>query len=301
MNKLSTEKRVQIIKMLVEGMSMRAVSRVAGVSFNTVAKLLMEAADAADSYHDEHVRGIVGRRHIQCDEIWAFVHCKDGTVPVAKAAPPEAGDSWTWTALDTGSKLIVTYRVSSHRDGEAALDFMDDLARRLEDRPQVSTDGLKVYREAVWEAFGGDADFAQIIKQFGKDGEAAERKYSPAKCTGMEKLVIQGSPDLGAANTSHVERHNLTMRMSMRRFTRLTNGFSKKLEKHAAMLALYLYWYNHARPNSAVRTANDNRVTPAMAAGIADRPATLEALVETMDERAPKPRRPKTYKKGVSK
>ena len=143
MNKLPTDKRVNILSMLTEGMSMRAVARVAGVSFNTVAKMLTEAADAADAYHDERVRGIAGRRHIQCDEIWAFVHCKDGTVQCAKSAPPEAGDSWTWTAIDSDSKLIVTYKVSSHRDSEAALDFMDDLRTRLEDRIQLSTDGLE--------------------------------------------------------------------------------------------------------------------------------------------------------------
>ena len=298
MNKLETAKRTQIMSMLVEGMSMRAVARVAGVSFNTVAKMLMEAADAADAYHDEHVRGIRGHRHIQCDEIWAFIHCKEGNRQFAKAAPEEAGDSWTWTAIDSESKLIVSYRVSSHRDGQAALEFMDDLHRRVEDRIQLSTDGLKVYREAVDEAFGGDMDFAQIIKEYGKDERADERKYSPATCTGMEKIVVQGSPNLDTANTSYVERHNLTMRMSMRRFTRLTNGFSKKLEKHAAMQALYFYFYNHVRPNSAVRTKLSNQITPAMAAGLADRPATLEGLVELMDARAPKPRRPKTYKKS---
>ena len=298
MNKLETAKRVQIMSMLCEGMSMRAVARIAGVSFNTVAKLLMEAADAADAFHDEHVRGIRGHRHIQCDEIWAFIHCKEGNREFAKAAPEEAGDSWTWTAIDSDSKLIVSYRVSSHRDGEAALEFMCDLHRRVEDRVQLSTDGLRAYRAAVDEAFGADVDFAQIIKEYGKaQGTDNERRYSPATCNGMEIVVVQGAPNLDKANTSYVERHNLTMRMSMRRFTRLTNGFSKKLEKHAAMQALYFYFYNHVRPNLAVRTARNNRVTPAMAAGLADRPAMLEDLVALIDERAPKPKRPKTYKK----
>ena len=290
MNKLPTAKRVQI-------MSMRDVARVAGVSFNTVTKMLMEAADAADAYHDDHVRGIRGRRHIQCDEIWEFIYCKDGNRQFAKAAPEEAGDSWTWTAIDSDSKLIVSYRVSSHRDGQAALEFMDDLHRRVEDRIQLSTDGLKAYREAVDEAFGGDVDFAQIIKEYGKaEGIDNERRYSPATCKGMEIVVVQGAPDLDTANTSYVERHNLTMRMSMRRFTRLTNGFSKKLEKHVAMQALYFHWYNWCRPNSAVRTKLNNQVTPAMAAGLTDRRATLDALVELMDERAPKPRRPAHYR-----
>ena len=273
---------------------MRAVARIGGVSFNTVAKLLI---DAADAYHDEHVRGIKGYRHIQCDEIWAFIHCTENAVATAKAPPPEAGDSWTWTAIDSESKLIVSYRVSSHRDGHSAIEFMDDLAQRLVERPQLSTDGLKAYREAVWEAFGGDVDFAQIIKTYGKDRAADERKYSPAKCTGIEKLVVQGSPDLDAANTSYVERHNLTMMMQMRRFTRLTNAFSKRLEKHAAMQAVYFYWYNHVRANRVVRTRLDNRVTPAMAAGLAERPATMEQLVELIDARAPEVRYARTYKK----
>ena len=187
---------------------------------------------------------------------------------------------------------MVSYLVGP-RNERTAMEFMDDLRGRIEERPQISTDGLRAYREAVWGAFGGDVDFAQIIKTFGKDGAADDRKYSPARCTGMEKLVVWGSPDLDAANTSHVERHNLTMRMSMRRFTRLTNAFSKKLEKHCAALSLYLYWYNWCRPHGSVRTKLDNRVTPAMA----DRPRSLEQLVELIDERAPKPRRPATYKK----
>ena len=296
MNKLSTEKRVQIIGMLVEGMSLRAVARVAGVAFNTATKLLTDAADAASAYHDERVRGIKGNRHIQCDEIWGFVYAKEAHVPSAKAAPPEAGDAWTFTALDTDSKLIASYLVGP-RDAESALAFMDDLRTRIEERPQVSTDGLKAYREATWEAFGGAVDFALIIKQFGKDGEADERKYSPAKCTGMEKLVIWGSSDLRTANTSHVERHNLTMRMSMRRFTRLTNALSKRLTKHCAALDLYFYVYNHEKPHGALRTKRDSRITPAMAAGIADRPATLEQLVALIDERAPKVQYAKTYQK----
>ena len=167
-------------------------------------------------------------------------------------------------------------------------------SKRLEDRPQLSTDGLKAYREAVWEEFGGDVDFVQIIKAYGKDAEADERKYSPAKCNGMEKIVVQGSPDLDKANTSYVERHNLSMRMGVRRLTRLTNGFSKRLEKHCEILALYFHVYNWVKPHGSLRTKRDNRVTPAMTAGLADRPATYEQLVELVDERAPEVR---TYKK----
>ena len=296
MNKLSTERRIQIIGMLAEGMSLRAISRVSGASITTVTKLLTDAADAAAAWHHERTRGIQGRREIQCDEIWSFIYAKEAHVPAAKAAPPEAGDSWTFTALDAESKLIISYVVGP-REGATALEFMDDLAGRIEDRPQISTDGLKAYREAVWEAFGGDVDFAQIIKEYGKDPAADERKYSPAKCTNMDKVVVQGAPDLDTANTSYVERHNLSMRMGMRRFTRLTDGFSKKLDKHCAMLALYFHVYNWVKPHGSLRTKRANRITPAMAAGITDRPATLAELVALIDERAPKVRYARTYKK----
>ena len=296
MYKLPTEKRAQIVGMLVEGMSMRAISRLTGASINTVTKLLSDGADAAVAYHDEHVRGIRGHRHIQCDEIWGFVYAKQGNLQFAKAAPKHAGDTWTWTALDSESKLIVSYRVGS-RDGETALAFMDDLHSRVEDRIQLSTDGLKAYREAVDEAFGGDVDFAQIIKSYGKDERADERKYSPATCTGMEIVVVQGAPNLDDANTSYVERHNLSMRMGVRRLTRLTNGFSKRIEKHCEMLALYFHAYNHIKPHGSVRTKRNNRVTPAMAAGLTDRPATYAELVELVDERAPEVRYARSYRK----
>ena len=297
MYKLPTEKRAQIVGMLVEGMSMRAISRLTGASINTVTKLMSDAADAAVAYHDEHVGGIRGHRYIQCDEIWGFVYAKQGNLPFAKAAPKHAGDTWTWTALDSDSKLIVSYRIGS-RDGETALAFMDDLHARVEDRIQLSTDGLKAYREAVDEAFGGDVDFAQIIKEYGKAGGVDdERRYSPATCKGMEVVVVQGSPDLRTANTSYVERHNLSMRMGVRRLTRLTNGFSKRIEKHCEMLALYFHSYNHIKPHGSVRTKRNNRVTPAMAAGLTDRPSTYEQLVELVDERAPEVKYARTYKK----
>ena len=226
---------------------------------NTIAKLLTDAADAAAAYHDERVRGIHGRRHIQCDEIWSFIYAKEAHVKFAKSAPPEAGDTWTFAALDSDSKLIVSYLIGP-RDGQTTLEFMDDLRTRIEDRPQISTDGLKAYREAVDEAFGGDVDFAQIIKSYGSDGD--DRKYSPASCTGMEKVVVWGSPNLDTANTSYVERQNLTMRMGMRRFTRLTNAFSKRLDKHFAMLALYYFSYNHVKPHGSVRTKGKQQDHP---------------------------------------
>ena len=292
MNKLSTSKRAMILSMLVEGMSMRSISRTLGISINTVTKLLVDAGEACAAYHDEAVRSIRGHRRVECDEIWSFVYAKERAVRHAKAAPEGAGDAWTFTAIDADAKLIVSYLVSGERDGESALAFMDDLRDRLEDRPQISTDGLNAYLGAVEGAFGGDVDFAQVIKAYGKEpGEDNERRYSPPVCTDIEKRRIEGNPDLRKANTSYVERHNLTMRMGMRRFTRLTNGFSKRAEKHTAMLSLYFVHYNFVRIHSTLKC------TPAMAAGISDTLRDMEWIVDLIDARASKPNRPATYKK----
>ena len=271
---------------------MRAISRVTDVSFNTVTNLLSDAGEACAAYHDEHVRGIRGRRHVQCDEIWSYVYAKEGNLVSAKSPPDQAGDTWCFTALDTDSKLIVSYLVGA-RDGESALAFMDDLRARLDDRPQVSTDGLKAYVEAVDGAFGGDVDFAQIIKTYGSGdpGVEAARRYSPATCTGIEKNPVWGAPDMRKANTSHVERHNLSMRMSMRRFTRLTNAFSKRIEKHVAMLALYFLHHNFCRVHRTLR------VTPAMEARIDTTMRDCEWIVGLIDARAPMVNYAKTYKK----
>ncbi|MDE0220437.1 MAG: helix-turn-helix domain-containing protein [Spirochaetaceae bacterium] len=297
MNLLSAEKRAQVIMMLVEGMSMRAIARVADVSFNTVAKLLRDAGEACAAYHDEHLRGVRGRRHIQCDEIWTFTYAKEANVPAAKAPPEHAGDTWTFTAIDTDSKLLVSYLVGP-RDGQSALELMDDLRARLEERPQISTDGLAAYREAVDGAFGGDVDFAQIIKTYGTEpGVESARRYSPATCTGIDKQAVWGVPDMAKANTSHVERHNLSMRMGMRRFTRLTNAFSKRIEKHVAMVHLYAVHYNFCRVHKTLR------VTPAMEARIETTMRDAAWIVRLIDARAPKPNRPKNYKprKKISK
>ena len=270
---------------------MRSITRLTGVSINTVAKLLNDAGHACAAYHHEHVRGIRGHGRIECDEIWSFVYAKERAVPRTKAAPDGAGDAWTFTAIDADAKLILSYLISGERDGQTALAFMDDIRSRLEDRPQVSTDGLVVYQEAVEGAFGGDVDFAQVVKEYGKEpGEDNERRYSPPVCTNIEKRRIEGNPDMRKANTSYVERHNLTMRMGMRRFTRLTNAFSKRVEKHWAMVSLYTLHYNFCRIHKTLK------VTPAMEARLTSQLRDMEWIVSLIDARAPKPNRPKTYR-----
>jgi len=289
MNKLPLETRAMILNLLCEGSSMRSIARLTGVSFNTVAKLLIDAGEACAAYHDENVRNVKAAR-VQCDEIWSFTYAKQKNVKTAKAAPLDAGDTWTWTALDADSKLIVSYLVGG-RDAEYANAFMDDVASRLSNRVQMTTDGHKAYLEAVEGAFGADVDFAQLVKIYGASPESAKGRYSPADCTGIKKRTVEGEPDEAHVSTSFVERQNLTMRMHMRRFTRLTNAFSKKFENHVHMVALYTVFYNFCRIHKTLR------VTPAMEAGLSDTVRDMEWVCELIDARAPKLGRRGPYKK----
>ena len=291
MKKLPTAKRVQILNMLVEGMSMRAASRIAGVSINTVTKLMVEAGEACAAYHDEAVRNVQARK-VQCDEIWAFCYAKERNVARAKAAPKGAGDVWTWTAIEADSKMILSWQVGD-RTSATAIEFMDDLRKRLANRVQLTTDGHKAYLEAVEGAFGGDVDYAMLVKLYGESPEA-EKRYSPATCIGTRKHRVEGSPDPNAVSTSYVERNNLTMRMGMRRFIRLANAFSKKLANHLLMLSLYFVHYNFCRVHGSLR------VSPAMAAGVTGTLRDMEWIVSLINARAPKPNRPATYRPRAS-
>ncbi len=292
MNKLPLHKRTMILNMLVEGSSMRSISRVVGVSINTVTKLLVSAGEACAAYHDENMREVNAQR-IQCDEIWSFCYAKAKNVNSAKAAPDGAGDVWTWTALDADSKLIVSYLVGG-RDGEYALAFMDDVRSRLANRVQMTTDGHRAYLEAVEGAFGGDVDYAQLIKLYGVSPESAKGRYSPAECTGIKKRRIEGDPDIAHVSTSYVERMNLNIRMGNRRFTRLTNGLSKRIDNHLHMLSLYFLHYNFCRIHKSLG------VSPAMEAGVSNTLHDVEWIVGMIDAMEPEPKKRGPYKKDIS-
>jgi IS1 family transposase len=273
MNKLPLEKRVQILSMLVEGSSMRSVSRVCGVSINTVTKLLVDAGRMCATFHDEKVRNVAAKS-IQCDEIWSFSYAKEKNVKAAKSPSEGAGHVWTWTAIDADSKLIVSWHVGD-RSQYTGISFMGDLRARLANRVQLTTDGHKAYLKAV-EAVDLDADYAMLIKIFAQDAPGPGR-YSPPVCVGIQTQTIKGNPDPNLINTSFAERQNLTMRMAMRRFTRLTNAFSKKFENHCHALALYFFWYNWVRNHKTLG------VTPAMAAGLIQTPLKFTDLLTAMD------------------
>src|SRR4051812_43856682 len=277
MNKLPLQTRVQILQMLCEGSSMRSISRVTGVSINTVSKLLVDAGEVCAAFHDKTVRGIKSTA-VQCDEIWSFSYAKQKNVKFAKAAPEAAGDVWKWTAIDADSKLIVSWHVGD-RSAQTATSFMGDLKARLANRVQLTTDGHKAYLKAVLDV-GFDADYAMLNKIFATDYAGAGR-YSPPKCIGAIKSPIMGNPDWNRINTSFVERQNLTMRMSMRRFTRLTNAFSKKFENHCHALALYFVFYNFCRVHKTLGA------TPAMASGLLDRVMKMTDVVAMIDAANP--------------
>jgi IS1 family transposase/lambda repressor-like predicted transcriptional regulator len=290
MNRLPLQTRVQILSMLVEGSSMRAISRVADVSINTVAKLLVDAGRAT-AFHHAKVRDVKARR-VQCDEIWSFCYAKAKNAPTAKRLDLAYGDVWTWTGLDADSKLIISWIVGG-RNSDFAMGLMDDLRSRLANRIQLTTDGHRAYLEVVEGAFGGDIDYAMLVKLYGQSPDA-EKRYSPAECIGIRKTHIEGDPDPAHVSTGYTERHNLTMRMQMRRFTRLTNAFSKKIENHCHALALYFVWYNWCRIHKA------HRLTPAMAAGLTDKLMDMADIANMIEAAGPKPGKRGPYRKRAT-
>ena len=281
MNRLSNEKRAAILGMLVEGNSMRATARLADVSFNTVSKLLLDIGDACTDFQDRTLVDLPCET-IQCDEIWSFVYAKAKNVPEDRRGEFGVGDVWTWTAIDADTKLIPSWYVGQRTTEDGFL-FMMDLKGRLANRVQMTTDGHHAYKGAINFSFGGDIDWAVLQKHYGTN-PAKEKRYSPAICTGFDIDVRKGDPDPAKISTSYVERQNLTMRMGMRRFTRLTNGFSKKVDSHMAAIALHFMHYNFARPHKTLAVpGEDGRLvkrTPAMAAGVADHIWTLDEIAE---------------------
>ncbi len=273
MNKLTHEKRVQIINLLVEGNSMRATARIADVAFNSVAKLFIDTAKVCLDYQDKRLRNLPCKR-VQVDEIWSFVYAKAKNVPDNKIG--EAGDIWTWVAIDADTKLVPSWRIGG-RDAWTAKEFIADLASRMAGRIQITSDGFRLYENAVEAAFGDDVDYAMLVKIYGESLEG-QKRYSPAECVGTKKTRMIGNPDLCCVSTSFAERQNLTMRMSIRRFTRLTNAFSKKIENHAHSVALHYMYYNFCRIHKTLR------VTPAMAAGVTDRLWSISDLVNLVEE-----------------
>ena len=280
MNRLTKDQRAQALQMMAEGISLRAMTRLTGVSRTTLIKLLEDAGQAFSEYMDRTLMNLNCKR-VQVDEVWGFCYAKQKNVPTAKAAPEGAGDCWTWVGLDADSKLAVSFYVGN-RDGEAALEFIGDLGKRLANRVQLTSDGHKAYLNAVEETFGADVDYAQLVKIYGASPDGGKGRYSPAECTGAIKYRVEGNPDVKHVSTSYVERQNLNIRMGNRRMTRLTNAFSKKAENHAHMMAIYFMHYNFMRIHKTLK------VTPAMAANVtpklwemSDMVAVLEAWENT--------------------
>jgi IS1 family transposase len=288
MNRLTSAKRAQVVAALVEGNSIRATVRMTGVAKNTVVKLLVDLGEVCSLHMDRTMRDLPCER-LQVDEIWSFVYSKQKNVPVKKRG--EAGDVWTWVAIDADTKLVPSFQIGP-RDLNTATSFMQDLAKRMSGRVQLTTDGLVVYLLAVEGAFKGEVDFAQLVKIYGSDSsKKAERRYSPAVCLGQDKQPVSGNPDPDHISTSYVERLNLTMRMSMRRYTRLTNAFSKKVENLTAAVALHFMHYNFCRVHQTLGT------TPAVAAGVTDHVWRLDDLIGLLAEAEATPIRRGSYKK----
>ncbi len=278
MNKLSLEKRAQVIRTLVEGNSIRATCRITGTAKGTVTRLFVSVGEACAKYQDAHLRNLPSK-HIQCDELWSFCYAKQKNVPEEKQGRFGYGDVWTWIAIDADTKLVPSWLVGL-RDAGYAFEFLKDLRGRLANRVQLTSDGHKVYFNAVEDVFGTDIDYAMLVKLYGTD-PAGEARYSPAKCIGTNSRVVMGAPNTSRISTSFVERQNLTMRMSMRRFTRLTNAFSKKVENLEHTVALHFMYYNFARPHQTLATPYPT--TPAMAAGVSNHIWTIEEIVSLVN------------------
>jgi IS1 family transposase len=283
MNRLDTDRRSRIVAALVEGMSVRATCRMTDTAKGTVLRLLAELGAACREYQDEVLRDLPCKR-VQCDEIWSFCYAKDKNLPASMRHTPGVGSIWTWTVIDADTKLVPSFHIGT-RDAACAYEFMSDVASRMRGRIQLTTDGHGAYLNAVRDAFGRDIDYSMLIKMYGETVDT-EGRYSPPKCVGTREERILGYPDAAHVSTSYVERQNLTMRMGMRRFTRLTNGFSKKIENHEHSVALHFMHYNFARIHQTLRC------TPAMESGVADHPWTVEEIVgllETRETQRPAP------------
>jgi IS1 family transposase/lambda repressor-like predicted transcriptional regulator len=283
MNRLSTEQRGQIISLMVEGMSMRAISRSTGVARNTIDKLLSDLGRECADFMDVHVRNLTPER-VECDEIWAFCYAKQKNVPEDFQGTLGYGDVWTWTCIDSDTKLVPSWLVGE-RTTQDCYTFLADLRSRMVPghRMQITTDGFGSYPPVIDALWRGNVDYMQVIKEYKQAPADEARKYSPASCSSMQKTVVMGDPDERSANTSFVERQNLTMRMGMRRFTRLTNGFSKKIENHAYAVSLHYMHYNFARPHKTLTKRYGRPTTPAMAAGLAKAPWSVFQIAELLD------------------
>ena len=275
MNQLKTDKRKAILAALMEGVGVNATSRISGADKKTILRLQAELGCVCAAYHDKHVRSLKPRR-VECDEVWSFCYCKDKNVKSAKAPVRGAGDTWLWTCIDPDTKLILTYHIGLRTQQDARA-FMLDLSGRINNLTQLTTDGLGSYPPAVQEAFGNMVDYAQLIKVYRED-RATEARYSPATCVGCATETVTGFPNPDYISTSIIERSNLTIRMQQRRYTRLTNGHSKKIENHGHAVAVFFMYYNYCRKHESLEGR-----TPAVAAGLADHRWTMEELIGLLD------------------